>query len=1172
MRSSPLAVFVIAALASLSMPMAAQAPDSAGTDTSARTATLGDLPLKSTRAVKFTTDEGTWMQLDVSPDGRTIVFDLVGDLYTLPVAGGKATRITDGMAFDVQPRFSPDGKSIAFVSDRSGSDNLWVMDADGRNPRAITKMEKRQFVSPEWTPDGKYIAVSRNAALFTSQYDLFLYHRDGGSGLKMTGNTPTPTGPGNFGPPVPSNYVGAAFGKDNRYVWASTRTGGSGGYNQTSYGWQISVYDRETGQVFARTNALGGATRPVVSPDGRYLVYGTRADSVTSLRLRDLNTGDETWLVRDVTRDDMESRFTRDLMPGSAFTPDSRALMTSYGGRMWRVEVPSGKATQIPFSADVDLQLGPLSKFAYKVNDSTLTVNQVRGARPSPDGRRLAFTALDKLWIMDLPKGTPRRLTGNTGVQGEHSPVWSPDGRHVAYITWTEEGGDVYRVRTDAKGKPERLSRATAYYTDLNYTPDGTKLVMSRGPRQPRIEEGFVYGRELVWISANGGEATVVTPLGNNGWPHFTRSSDRIYLYDYRDGLLSMRWDGTDRKSLLKVTGYADARQASPQPTPADEILISPDGDRALVQSDNNVYVVTIPLVGGPTPTVSVTNPGQAAVPVKRLTRIGGDFAGWETNGRNVFYSIGHSYFTYDLTRADSLVRDSTQRADSSKKAAGARRGQAGDSAKRVAADSLKRVAADTAKMKVDTARSGRMPGEAVALGRSDSARLARGDSAKSKFAYEPNRLDVLITVPRDKPMGTVVLRGARIITMKGDEVIENGDIVITNNRVAAIGASGSLTVPAGARSIDVSGKTIVPGFIDVHAHIWPPFGIHRTQVWEYLANMAYGVTTTRDPQTATTDVLSYGDLVETGDIIGPRIFSTGPGVFWSDDIKSLNDAREVLRRYTDYYNIHTIKQYMVGDRKVRQWVIMAAKELGLTPTLEGGLDFKKNLTEAVDGYAGSEHSYPIAPLYKDNVQLLAQSGITYTPTLLVEYGGPWAENYWYQRYDILTDKKLGRFTPKAELIQRGLRRPGWWHPSQYSFKLQSAQARKIVEAGGRVGVGSHGQLQGLGYHWELWTIASGGMKAHDALRVSTIFGAEALGLDKDLGSLEPGKLADLVVLSGNPLADLMNTNTVTQVMKNGRLYNADTMAEVWPRQREIPKPWWRELEAGVAGNAHGEP
>jgi len=281
--------------------------------------------------------------------------------------------------------------------------------------------------------------------------------------------------------------------------------------------------------------------------------------------------------------------------------------------------------------------------------------------------------------------------------------------------------------------------------------------------------------------------------------------------------------------------------------------------------------------------------------------------------------------------------------------------------------------------------------------------------------------------------------------------------------------------------------------------------------------------------------------------------------VFWTDNISSLADARDVLKRYTDYYNTQTIKQYMVGDRKVRQWVIMASRELGLSPTLEGGLDYKKNLTEAIDGYAGTEHSYPIAPLFRDNVQLIAESGITYTPTLLVLYGGPWAENYWFQRHDITADAKLNRFTPRSEILRMGLRRPGWWHESQYSHPLIAAQANKILQAGGKVGIGIHGQLQGLGYHWEMWTLASGGTTPMDVLRAATILGANAIGHGKSLGSIEQGKLADLVVLDANPLDNIRNTNTVRFVMKNGRMYDGSTLSEVYPRQRELAKGWWSE-------------
>ncbi len=246
----------------------------------------------------------------------------------------------------------------------------------------------------------------------------------------------------------------------------------------------------------------------------------------------------------------------------------------------------------------------------------------------------------------------------------------------------------------------------------------------------------------------------------------------------------------------------------------------------------------------------------------------------------------------------------------------------------------------------------------------------------------------------------------------------------------------------------------------------------------------------------------------------------------------------------------------MVGNRKQRQWVVQAANELELTVTTEGALDLKLDMTHAMDGFGGNEHSLPIVPLYKDVVELFAQSGTAYTPTLLVLYGGPWAENYFYTTTEVHDNAKLNHFTPHIEIDNLTKRRP-WFRQDEHSFPKTAAQAAKIQRAGGHIGVGAHGQLQGLGYHWEMWALSMGGMTPQEVLKAATVDGAHIIGLAQDLGSIEPGKLADLIVLDKNPLDDIRNTNTIRYVMKNGELFEGDTLNQLWPVEKELAPLWW---------------
>ncbi len=1077
-----------------------------------------ELPLEPERSVVFTTDKGTWISLDVSPDGQTIVFDLMGDLYTLPIAGGTATRITHGLAYDVHPRFSPDGKSLVFISDKSGSDNIWTMNLATKEEKQVTEEKKHNFFSAEWTPDGEYIVGVKGRRNIKPH----IYHKDGGSGSQLIDK------------PEDAKLIDPAFGADGKLLYFSQRKN-AWNYNAQLPQYQIGTYDMEDGDMAVITSRYGSAFTPTLSPNGQWLVYGTRFEAETGLVLQNLKTGEEKWLAYPVQRDEQESIASLGVLPAMSFTPDSKNLIASYGGKIFSIDVIGNTAKEIPFSASVNLDMGPRLAFKYPIKDDVeALVTQIRDAKPSPDGSQLAFTALNRLYVMDFPNGTPKRLTENDFIEAQ--PSWSPDGKYLVFTTWKEGGGHLYKVNTSGRPQLVMLTQQPGLYTYPEWSYKSDRIAFHRGTAQAfqdllGLSSDRMY-EDLVWVGSNGGPINFIDKSKDRTMPHFTMADDRIYLSNAEKGLLSIRWDGTDEKEHLKLKGIEtygsqdilDEHHALPMDPGADDkdksskpdlVRISPDGKSVLAKINNDLYTAVIPRYGQ-TPTVSVAKADKAAFPALKLTIMGGEFPTWSSDSKKVHWSLGASHFRYDVAAGKQF------------------------------ADSL----ATAKKKEAELNKTNK---------ESDSTDTKNKEDEKEDPQFKAEEYKVKVSYKKESPTGNLLLKGGRVITMKGDEVIENGDVLIENNRIKAIGLSGTLSVPTGTVEIAVGGKTITPGFVDVHAHLRPAWGIHKNQVWMYAANLAYGVTTTRDPQTGTTDVLTYSDMVEAGMVDGPRIYSTGPGLgYWGYQLESLEQTKAVLKQYSDYFDTKTIKMYLVGNRQQRQWVIEACKELKLMPTTEGGLDFKLNMTQLLDGYPGHEHSLPIYPIYEDVVKTIAESQMAVTPTLLVSYGGPWAENYYYSTENVWGDAKLQYFTPYDELAGKSRRRPGWFMDEEHIFKKHAEFMTDLVEAGGLAGIGSHGQLQGLGFHWELWSVASAGMKNHDALRVATIIGAEAIGLDGDLGSLEVGKLADILILDKNPLEDLRNTTALVHVIKNGKVYDANTLDEVWPVTQKASRFNWQ--------------
>ncbi|OUR92416.1 amidohydrolase [Flavobacteriales bacterium 34_180_T64] len=1029
------------------------------------------------KELKLSTNEGTWMNIDVSPDGKHIVFDMLGDIYKMDSNGGIATVLREGLAFEIQPRFSPDGKLISFTSDAGGGDNIWIMNSDGSDAKQVTKENFRLLNNAIWTVDSNYLIARKH---FTSERsagagELWMYHKSGGSGIQLTKRKNDQ-----------QDVNEPSLSSDGKYLYYSEDMypGGVFQYNKdpNSQIYVINRYDMVSGETERITGGPGGAARPQISKDGKKLAFVKRVRTKTVLFIHDLETGEEWPIYDQLNKDQQEAWAIFGVYTNFNWMPNNEAIVFWSGGKINRINTKTLTVTNIPFQVDATLKIAKAIEVDTPVAPDNFDAKVIRHAATSPDEKTIVFNAIGYLWTQKLPNGKPKRLT--SGSDFEFEPTFSPDGKTISYVTWNDTTlGAIYSIPAGG-GTTTKLTKQKGIYRNPAYAHSGQYIVFRK--ERGNNEQGRSYGKQpgLYIMNVDGSNAKLVTKQGD--YPTFNTDDSRIL---YQTGgqffgaltkeLKSVDLNGFDERELIKSKH-------------GNRLVPSPDGNWIAFVHLHKVYMAPMPKSGK---ALDLTDKSKY-IPISQLSKDAGINLHWSKNSKTVHWTLGNDYYSAVASEDTELVETS---------------------------------------------------------------------------------ISINLNVKTDKPDGTIALKGARIITMEGDEVIENGTIIVKNNRIEAIGKTEEINIPSGALEYDLTGKTIMPGMVDAHAHIGGfRYGLTTQKHWQFYANLAFGVTTAHDPSAHSETVFALSELQKNGALVGPRLYSTGFILYGADGdfkavINNLDDARSSIRR-TKAFGALSVKSYNQPRREQRQQVLQAAREEGIFVVPEGGSNFYHNLTMVMDGHTGVEHNIPVAPVYKDVLELWGNSNVGYTPTLIVNYGGVNGEYYWYQKTNVWENEKLLKYTPRGIIDSRSRYRtmvPD--EDYENGHILVSETTKSLSDAGVKINLGAHGQLQGLGAHWELWLLQQGGMSNHEALKAATINGANYIGAGNDIGSLKIGKLADLIVMDKNPLEDIRNSESIKYTMINGRLYDTETMNEIGNEPKERTKFYWENSKYNQAFPWHEE-
>ena len=1019
---------------------------------------------------------------------------------------------------------SPDGQLIAF--DLLGT--IYEMPFEGGEATPLTSGRSWNIL-PRFGPNGSRITFSSDRS---GTHDVWVLDRDNGQLRNVSASDvenvyrPSWSADGRriyagvSGDGIPSQLV--AFGLEGGRQTLVTGTGPVNGarpvpggrsfvyehHTRPTYpfafnpyvmppgGARIEHFDESTGEIEVEIERPGGAFQPTLSPDGGRLAYLNRSTEGTVLVLQDVKTRRERVILRGLDRDRQDARSAYGPYPNLAWHPDGRRLVLGLGGGIHVVDVETGRAQRIPFRAPVRRDMSRTIRFRTELPENRTRTRTHRWGRRTADG--ILFEAMGDLWLQD--GGMLRNLTESDAF--ETSPIVGARTGTLYYASWTDEDlGSVHRKPRD--GEVESITRIASQYGSLTLAPDESALAYVRGTGD--LHRGLWLSNqtrfELVIWDPERGERRV-TGIGGRELEYANIAAKippSVRFGPEAETLYFTEFE-EDVLVLKRIRTDGSAERVLYRFPHAVDAVLSPDLEWIAIREYHRSFVTPFE----PAATVVTVSPYDGHGFTARVDPEDGGYLSWSEDGQTLSWTRGTGFYEKELSA----------------------------------------ILAEPSGLAAETGASwanGRIPGSTA------------------------RRIELGIEFDVARPRGTIALTGVRVVTMAPDRsVLENATILIEGHRITALGTD--LEVPGDARVFELDGHTVIPGLVDAHAH--PHIEHSALHVIEqsptYLQGpLAYGVTTMIEVYGNEYRDGWLSDMIRAGKMVGPRFLTTGSVIYGRRfrsrprmfrPIATLNDAREQLRWNRDHGAI-AVKDYAQSTRKRRHLVATAARELGLNVLSESASDPQMNLTQIMDGVTGIEHSMGLTPINDDIVQFWKGTDAGMTPTLLVVYNGPMGEGWYHQTGKLWEDPKLTRFIDPAALMR--VRRPTYlWPEDMYAWEMAS-ELRKLYDEGTSLQLGAHGQMFGLDTHWELELFAKGGLPPSQILEIATIRGATHHGLDRQIGSLEPGKLADLVVLRDNPLEDIRHAASIRYVMKNGILHSGEDASRVWPDPTPARTPYF---------------